>query len=326
MEAKTPMAKDYDSQSSTQLAASLLNVGRVTKALQLYKQEAVVHIADFGSATGLNTMKAFTPALWKLREDSSAEVVVHHVDIPSNHWETVFDNYWNSEFSYREVSGVYAEAAGGSLYRRMFPASFLSLVYSSSTLHWLSELLPVTAETDLGELNRALKELSHRDLHTFLSHRYEELRTGGRIITRAPISNFYKDLIAYLTDSPALQSLPKHFFLSLTTRVRFRSLTDYQAVLESFPEKYRVLELSEEVREHPVFAVLRESGDREKFTEKMLSEVFAVASSTLQTVTQGLGVEAGALAEVFKAGVRQFFLTTEDRGVHHDAVLVLEKV
>lgn len=326
MEVKTPMSQDYDAFSSSQLAGSLQNVGKVTEALLLFKQEAVIHIADFGSATGLNSMKTFTPALQRFREVSSAEVVVHHVDIPINHWQTLFDNYWNSEFSYRQVPGVYVEAAGGSLYKRMFPSNSLSVVYSSAALHWLSELVPVTAETVLEELNSATKELSRSDLHTFLSHRYAELRPGGRLIARATITNFYKDLMAHFLHLPYFQALPKQFFLSLNTRVRYRTIADYEEVLAAFTDKYRVVELRDEVKEHPVFAMLRQEGNREQFAEKMVAEMMAVATSTLETVTKGLEINTAEIFENFKLEAKQYFLATEDQGIYHDAVLVLEKI
>ena len=325
MDVQTPMTRDYDALSTVQLAGNLLNVGRLTESLHCFQQDSLIHMGDFASATGLNSMKTFTPALVSLRERSNTEVVVHHVDLPTNHWETLMNNYWNSEFSYRHITGVYMSAVGGSLYTRVFPKDYLSLVYSSSALHWLSELVPVTADMTLEALNKATKERSDSDLRLFLSHRYEELKTGGRILTRAAVTSIHKSLISHLLQSPAFQSLPREFFLSMIGRIRHRTLSDYEEVLTSFTDKYKVIELTEETREHPLFTQLNRDGDREKFADRMIEEVKTVATSSITTIAKGLGMDTNQVMEATYAEMRRFFLETTEQGVVRDVVMVLEK-
>lgn len=182
------MSANYDGHSAVQMAANQRHIGMVLEALkQVDKPDEVLTIADFGSATGLNSMKTFSAAFQTFRESSNTSILVYHCDLPTNPWSVLFTNALSSPHSYLSLPNTYTAGVGRSFYARLFPSNSVSLAYTTFSLHWLSthsqaeNQLHKYAQKD-PEFHAELRALSNQDLQTFLTHRAAELKSSGRLI------------------------------------------------------------------------------------------------------------------------------------------------
>ena len=70
-----------------------------------------------------------------LQAASAKEIVIVHVDTPSNNWQLLFESV-NSSASYLQTaSGVYAQATAKSFYNQVVPKNSLNVAYSGKMLH-----------------------------------------------------------------------------------------------------------------------------------------------------------------------------------------------
>ena len=71
------VSSNYDSISIMQMAANLRHISHLTEALrQVDSPGTTLTVADFGSATGLNSMKAFSAAFQTFRDQSESSLRV----------------------------------------------------------------------------------------------------------------------------------------------------------------------------------------------------------------------------------------------------------
>ena len=326
MDPSTPMQADYDSNSAHQLAGNMRNVQGLTDCLLACPRQRVLHLADFGSATGLNSMKVFTPALQKLRETDSTPVVVHHVDLPGNEWGVLFNNFWQAEESYGRLEHVYPAAVGGSMFKRLFPDDFLSIVYSSFALHWLSDIvnLPPTASEE--EIEQAVLAKSQSDLDAFLTARLAELQPQGFIIIRTSTFNSFRGAFdhcfAHLT---AAGLIPSACHLKARNRVRHRTLADYQQGLQKFEGRLKVVEARDESFMNPVYEEYLRTGDKEKFADRMMMGLKAVSTSSFQMVAKAYNLDANVVLPAAFELFREYFRGLEEPVFVPEVLLILQK-
>ena len=189
MAEKNPgMSASYDEHSTVQMAANQRHISLVLEALkQVDRPDEVLTVADFGSATGLNSIKTFSPAFQAFRLTSQTPIWVYHCDLPTNPWSVLFTNVLSSPHSYLSLPHVYTAAVGRSFYSRLFPANSVSVGYTTFSLHWLSthsqaqDQLEKFVQSD-PQFHAELRARSNQDLDTFLTHRAAELRPGGRLV------------------------------------------------------------------------------------------------------------------------------------------------
>ena len=191
MAAAVGMTADYDSHSDFQLEGNRRHAAVFLEALKhVDRTGEVLTVADYGTATGLNSMKLFTPAFRAFRETSGTPIMVYHTDLPGNHWPVLYNNVLTSPHSYLSLPDIYMAAIGRSFYERLFPANSISLMHTANSIHWFSEWsstdyqLKKFLENDL-KFHAELRSLSDADLNRFMSARCEELKTGGRLIFNA---------------------------------------------------------------------------------------------------------------------------------------------
>lgn len=189
MAEKNPgMSASYDGHSAVQMTANQRHISLVLEALrQVDRPDQVLTVADFGSATGLNSMKTFSSAFQAFRLTSQTPILVYHCDLPTNPWSVLFSNALSSPHSYLSLPNVYTAGVGRSFYCRLFPANSLSLGYTTFSLHWLSthsqaqDQLEKFVQND-SQFHAELRAQSNQDLDAFLTHRAAELKPGGRLI------------------------------------------------------------------------------------------------------------------------------------------------
>lgn len=133
--------------------------------------DGVFRIADFGCATGMNTLLTADTIVTAAKSIfirhcvDVPEFQVHFVDLPSNDFNTLFRTLPPFRGALEIVSGdgrtglptataaavhsevkppatrcYFASAVSGSHYRRLFPRQTLHFCHSSTSLHWLSQV------------------------------------------------------------------------------------------------------------------------------------------------------------------------------------------
>jgi S-adenosylmethionine-dependent carboxyl methyltransferase len=149
---------------------------------------AVVVVADYGSATGKNSLAAVAIAIDALRARTQAPILCFHEDQPKNDFRTLLETIASGSQSYlREHEGVFACAIGKSFYEPVLPPSFVDVGWSSAAAHWMSgapgpigELL--CAPTPRMAAGTPLWDQARRDWQRFVALRQVELRPGGRMV------------------------------------------------------------------------------------------------------------------------------------------------
>ena len=131
------MALCYNANSSPQLSAiesSIPFIHQAIDVLDVSSSPSPLIIADFGSAHGSNSvhvMKAIIEYLQESKKDMRLPLVVHN-DLPTNDWTPLF-YILSNENSY------FGLACGRSFYDQCLPSNSVTIAYSSSSIHWLSQ-------------------------------------------------------------------------------------------------------------------------------------------------------------------------------------------
>ena len=229
------MNENYNKNSRPQLAAidsTLEYIQEAIHALDIQHFSVPLIIADFGSAHGSNSMHAVKSILQCLKEtnriEDEKEVLVIHNDLPNNTWTTLFD-LLNADNSY------YGLANGRSFYEPCLPPNSVSIVYSSTALHWLSRK-PCNISNHCsslfaqGEELQAFREQACFDWIHFLQHRSRELIDGGVLILLIPCvddqgSNGF-DIIRELLYECAKMILTSQELLDYTLPIYARSYSE----------------------------------------------------------------------------------------------------
>ncbi|XP_048129069.1 salicylate carboxymethyltransferase-like [Rhodamnia argentea] len=169
---------------------------------------ASLAIADLGCSSGPNTLFAMSEIITimiNLCEATNSKLPEFQVflnDLPGNDFNTIFSSLlprFQEKLS-EQMKGKYGASATlscffngvpGSFYGRLFARESLHLIYSSYSLHWLSQI-PRGLEGNKGniyiarssppEVIRAYYEQFQRDFSTFLECRGQELVMGGFMV------------------------------------------------------------------------------------------------------------------------------------------------
>jgi len=175
------------------------------KIAHLYAQEAAqkieidhghgpIVIADYGSSQGKNSLAPIRIAIDALRARTGSDqpIMVYHVDLPVNDFNTLFRTLDADTNSYmRDAVNVHAYGIGRSFFHNVFPRNYVHLGWSAYAVQWLSCTPAVPVEhfwfMRLGGTARALYEhQAAKDWTNFLSLRANELRAGGRLVIVCP--------------------------------------------------------------------------------------------------------------------------------------------
>jgi hypothetical protein len=187
----------YNAHSRPQQAAASLGIALLTQAAErVGPVQGAIVIADYGSAEGRNSLAPIKAAIQALRrQHGCAPIDIVHVDQGGNDFNSLFHLLQADPESYlRGTANVFAYAAAGSFYDRIFPAGHVSLGWCSIALHWLGGL-PAGVEghawpsrlTGLDRVPFAWQAAA--DWRAFLRHRSAELRPGGRLVVVVPATD-----------------------------------------------------------------------------------------------------------------------------------------
>ncbi len=147
-----------------------------------------VVMADYGSATGRNSIDPVAIGLLALRRrmPRSQPILVVHLDLSGNDFTALFNTLDSTEGYGTGDPNAWTCAVGGSFYRQLLPASFVTLGWCATAVHWLSRV--PCALTDTFWVDHAPRDQLARwaeqaaaDWHDFLTARAAELVPDGRI-------------------------------------------------------------------------------------------------------------------------------------------------
>lgn len=186
------------SQSSRLQAAGLL------PAVELFEQAArqvslphppqPVVIADYGAATGHNSLKPVATAVEVLRGRTRHDhaILVAHTDVPDNDFTALFHTLSEDPESYlNNDAASFTSAIGRSFYQQILPTGTVNLGWSSWAIQWLSRLpegAPEVADhvqvafSSSTAARQAYQHQSALDWVNFLAFRGREMCPGGRLV------------------------------------------------------------------------------------------------------------------------------------------------
>ncbi|MGB3484053.1 MAG: SAM-dependent methyltransferase [Mycobacterium sp.] len=190
-----PIGSDRYTESSRLQAAGL------STAISFFEESAQtvplppapqpIVIADYGAATGHNSLLPIAAALKKLRARTRSEhaVLVAHTDVATNNFTALFQTLSEDPDSYlRHDPATFASAVGRSFYSQILPSDSVTLGWSSYACHWLSSAPgPVPGHVQVAYCqDEAVKAAYARqaalDWHEFVAFRGRELCPGGRLV------------------------------------------------------------------------------------------------------------------------------------------------
>lgn len=187
--------------TSTYTAAARLQAAGLKSAIAVFERAAAevplpsppqpIVIADYGAATGHNSLLAIGAAIAVLRKRTRPEhsVLVAHTDRPDNDFTALFRTLEEDPDTYlRKDRATYASAVGRSFYSQILPSNSVNLGWSSWAIHWLSKV-PAVIDDHLqiaycadDSVRAAYAKQAARDWHEFVAFRGRELCPGGRLV------------------------------------------------------------------------------------------------------------------------------------------------
>lgn len=182
--------------ASSRLQASGLRSGiklftQAAKAVLLPEPPQPIAIADYGAATGFNSLLPIGAAIGALRARTRHDhaILVTHTDLPGNDFTALFTTITEDPDSYlAKDSATFVSAVGRSFYQQILPSESIALGWSSWATHWLSRVpAPIgdhihIAHSADAAARRAYARQAALDWHDFVAFRGRELAPGGRLV------------------------------------------------------------------------------------------------------------------------------------------------
>jgi hypothetical protein len=182
-------------------ASNRLQAAGLRQAITLFEQaaEAVpiprsprpIVVADYGAATGHNSLLPIGAAIAVLRKRTRPEhsVLVTHTDVPENDFTTLFRTLSDDPDTYLVKGGAtFASAVGRSFLHQILPSNSVNLGWSSWAIQWLSRVpMPVPDHVHVAssrdeQVRAAYAKQAAHDWHEFIAFRGRELSPGGRLV------------------------------------------------------------------------------------------------------------------------------------------------
>lgn len=193
----------YDANSSTQGAIIATSESLIRKSLESIpppEPNKPFIFVDFGCSEGANSISVactVIDAVKQLRPYQKFMVV--HNDLPSNNFNRLFSHIPVEYNKHYQRDEVFAFASGASFFGRVMPDDTTHFGFSSSSVHWLSNLPPRAIREDIycaaasaGE-RETLGRIAHADWTAFLKSRAAELVPGGRMLVVMGAALNYKN-------------------------------------------------------------------------------------------------------------------------------------
>ncbi len=193
-----PMESATYTQSSRLQAAGLVPaialLERAAEKVALPEAPQPIVIADYGAATGHNSLKPMTAAIAVLRRRTRNDhaILVAHTDVPDNDFTALFRTLADDPDSYlHKDAACFASAIGRSFYGQILPSNTVNLGWTSWAIQWLSRIPDGAPELDdhvqvayskNDEARAAYAHQSARDWQDFVAFRGRELCPGGQLV------------------------------------------------------------------------------------------------------------------------------------------------
>lgn len=183
----------YNRSSHVQGDTSLLGVqwfARAAGAVPLPDGLQPVVIADYGAATGRNSVAPVRAAIAAIRQRAEARAIsVVHTDLPESDFSALFHFLRDDPESYLHgADAVFAAAVGRSFYEQILPAGSVALGWSSWAVQWLSRVpaaipdhVQVAYSRDAAT-RAAFAQQADADWRQFLRCRGREMCAGGQLV------------------------------------------------------------------------------------------------------------------------------------------------
>lgn len=189
-----PESGSYSASSRLQaagLAGAMAIFEEAASVVPVPKAPQPIVIADYGAATGHNSLLPICSAIALLRKRTRNDhsILVVHTDVPENDFTAMFRTLSDDPDSYlRKDAATFASAVGRSFFTQIMPSSSVHLGWSSWAIQWLSRVptpipdhIQVAYSSDEGVRTAYAKQAAH-DWHEFIAFRGRELRRGGRLV------------------------------------------------------------------------------------------------------------------------------------------------
>lgn len=187
--------------SATYTASSRLQAAGLAPAIALFEQAAAavplpkppypIVIADYGAASGHNSLLPVSAAIATIRRRTRPEhpILVTHTDLPGNDFTALFNTLADDPDSYlNKDAASFASAIGRSFYAQILPSDSVTLGWTSWATMWLSRAPSGLADhvqvaySGDEAARAAYARQAARDWQAFLAFRGRELSTGGRLV------------------------------------------------------------------------------------------------------------------------------------------------
>jgi hypothetical protein len=187
----------YNRHAALQAAGNtlaLLHAREAARRVNIDPGDEPLIIADYGSSQGKNSLAPMRAAIETLRSRVGADrsVVICHVDLPINDFNTLFRTLDLDPDSYtRDAANVYACGIGRSFFQNVLPPGSVHLGWSAYAVQWLS-CVPAVPTDHLwsaslsGPARTIYEQQGAQDWESFLTLRAKELRPGGRLVVVCP--------------------------------------------------------------------------------------------------------------------------------------------
>ena len=232
-------------------------------------------LLDLGSSEGGNAIHAMIRLIERLRRRTEAPLWVFFDDLPSNDFNQLFVNLFQSGSLILPGADIYPAVIGGTAFGRVVPPrslhvattfntiAFLETMPKSKITHYILPMKPCAPRegVSVGEAEQEPFRLeAARDLRRFYRARAEELVRGGKMLVqvfgrdevRSTSDGIYDVLSDALLDAVEDNLLPGGIYEDLIFPVYFRNLSELLAPVEradDIAEAFRIEKA--EVREVP---------------------------------------------------------------------------
>lgn len=187
--------------SGSYSASSRLQAAGLAPAITLFEQAAravpiprsprPIVIADYGAATGHNSLLPIGAAISALRSRTRTEhsVLVTHTDVPDNDFTALFRTLSDDPDTYlKKDQASFASAVGRSFYTQILPSNSVNLGWSSWAIQWLSTVpCPIPDHVQVSysrdeSVRAAYTRQAAHDWHEFVAFRGRELCPEGQLV------------------------------------------------------------------------------------------------------------------------------------------------
>lgn len=173
------------------LAPAIAQFERAAQEVPLPAPPQPIVIADYGAATGHNSLKPISAAMDVLRRRTRHDhaILVAHTDVPDNDFTALFRTLAEDPDSYlNHDSASFASAIGRSFYTQLLPSRTVNLGWTSWAVQWLSRLpaeIPDHVQIAHSDDEQARAAFAHQaaiDWQDFVAFRGRELCPDGRLL------------------------------------------------------------------------------------------------------------------------------------------------